>query len=354
MAESQFPGLPQIMDKQFWTRPEGKFGVVALAALAIGSAAGAVVFLPAVLTYLAGIFASIFSIVAHGVGAFALIYAFFIDDKLRNLLGFGYRSFMRWLTGLIINLSPVAVVRDYIDLLKKRMTKMEQAIGSLKKQVASLAQLIQKNESEIQDGMKRLSVARKQGKNLQGLQESQIAGLLQKSNENLKKLHTKMELVYRVLLKMREAAKFSVDVTERKVDIAIREASALSAGSSAVKEAMAIIYGDPQKKEWFDRAMGELAWTTASAVAEIDNFMEMSESFFNSVDLERAVADEDAMKMLEKWERDLEGGVLLGGGDKAAIVNDTHDPNTVLDLNQTLSTNRLMYGAPASVKDYFN
>lgn len=354
MAESQFPGLPQIMDKQFWTRPEGKFGMVVLALLAVGAAAGALAFLPAVLAYLAGIFASIFSIVAHGIGAFALIYAFFIDDKLRNLLGFGYRSFMRWLTGVVINMSPVAVVRDYVDMLKKRMGKMERAIESLKKQIASLQQLIKRQEGEIQDSLKRLSAAKKLGKELQGRQENQIAGLLQKSNVNLKQLHNRMEMVYRVLLKMREAALFSIEVTERKVDIAIREATALSAGSEAVKEAMKIINGDPAKKEWFDRAMAELAFTTASAVAEIDNFMEMSKSFFETVDLEKAVADEDAMKMLEQWERNLEGGVLLSGGVKAAIISETHNPSAVLDLNQTPTPERITYGGNADIKSYFD
>lgn len=350
---SSFPGLPQIIDKQFWSRPEGKFSMVILGLLAAGAATGGVIYLPVVLTYLAGIFTSMFSIALHAAGLFALIYAFFIDDSLRNILGHGYRSIMRNIASLVINLDPISIVKDYIKMLKSRLGKMETAIGNLKKQVTSLQQLIAKQDSEIEQSMGRLSAAKKAGKNMQGMQAGQLAGMLQQSNANLKKTLTKMELVYRVLLKMYEAAQFSITTTEQKVDITIREATALTQASIATSQAMKIINGDPSRKQWFDEAMGNLAWQTAQAVGEIDNFMEMSKGFFETVDLDKAVADETAMKMLEQWEKNLDGGVLLGGGVKASVVNDAYNPNVVLDLDAPATPQVLNHG-PSDVKDYFN
>jgi hypothetical protein len=94
---------------------------------------------------------------------------------------------------------------------------------------------------------------------------------------------------------------------------------------------MNIIKGDSDKRAMFDQAMEAIADDVSSKVGEMERFMEMSESFMSSVDLQNGVFEEEGLKMLEKWEK--EGVSLLLGGEKEHLLEQAHDDSDVLDLN---------------------
>jgi hypothetical protein len=53
----------------------------------------------------------------------------------------------------------------------------------------------------------------------------------------------------------------------------------------------------------------------------------------NGVDLEKGLLKEDALKMLDKWEK--EGQSALLGTDKAVLISQAYDPSHVLDVDRT-------------------
>jgi hypothetical protein len=68
----------------------------------------------------------------------------------------------------------------------------------------------------------------------------------------------------------------------------------------------------------------------------MENFMQLSSKFMESLDLQNGVFEEEGLKMLEEWEE--KSASLLLGADKTAILNQANDDANVLDLNQPLQT----------------
>lgn len=323
------PSLSDFMDKSFWSRTEGTWGKVVLGILGVGAAAGAVMFLPAILTWIAFVLATTLRIVVTGGILFAIGYAL-SDPNFRNLLGYTYRASVRWLTGFIVDLSPRAVLEDYVAELKKSLGRLVGQIKNLGAQITSLTRTIEQNNQLKEQSLKLASQAKKQGKERDVVLAGRKAGRLSNSNMTLSQLQTKLEVIYRVLMKMKEACEFSIADTESAVDTAIREHTALQAGARAMKEALEIINGDPQKKAMFDMAMERLATDAAQYASEMAYAMEVSENFLSSVDLQNGVFDEEALKMLETWEKQVDSKIL-GPGVKQDILNAAYNPANVLD-----------------------
>ncbi|WCC44709.1 hypothetical protein PJW08_14115 [Tenacibaculum finnmarkense] len=107
--------------------------------------------------------------------------------------------------------------------------------------------------------------------------------------------------------------KYSVKEQERK---------AIRASHSAMKSAMNIISGNNDKKEMFDRALEAIADDVSMKIGEMERFMEMSNGFMDSIDLQNGIFEEEGLDLLDKWEK--EGVSLILGNQKDLLVNDSH------------------------------
>ena len=96
------------------------------------------------------------------------------------------------------------------------------------------------------------------------------------------------------------------------------------AGHSAMQSAMNVIKGDSDKKAMFDAALEAIADDVSNKVGEMEQFMDMSESFMKSVDLQNGIFEEEGLKMLEKWEN--ESTLMLLGPETSSM--DSLDLNT--------------------------
>ena len=98
-----------------------------------------------------------------------------------------------------------------------------------------------------------------------------------------------------------------------------------------MKSAMNIISGDADKRHMFDQALEAIADDVSQKVGEMERFMEVSENFMQSVDLQNGVFEEEGLRMLEQWEN--EGVSLLLGEEKEALLLEAADEGNVLDLD---------------------
>jgi len=64
----------------------------------------------------------------------------------------------------------------------------------------------------------------------------------------------------------------------------------------------------------FDQAMEHVADDVANKIGEMEQFMEMSSDFMDSIDLQNGVFEEKGMKMLEEYEK--KSTLLLLGGQE--------------------------------------
>jgi len=306
-----------IQPKSFWKRPEGKTGMLFMGLLGAGGLYGLYKVLPFLITIVENTL--YLGILLAVLGA--LIYMV-LDPKMRNLIFYMYKSFMRWITGIFIQIDPIGILKSYIDDLKDNLKKMNKQIAVLKGQMKRLQQIMYDNKKSINNNLKLASAAKEKDKKGIMILKSRKAGRLKESNMKLDELYKKMEILYRVLVKMYENSEILLEDIEDQVMVKEQERKAVRAGHSAMKSAMNIIAGNNDKKEMFDRALEAIADDVSMKIGEMERFMEMSNNFMDSIDLQNGIFEEEGLELLEKWEN--EGVSLILGNDKDLLVHDRH------------------------------
>ncbi len=312
--------------RSFWAKPEGTtgmvFGVAIIAALAFVG-----------VTFGAAIIAFFNTILKIGILAVALAVLLYvvIDPRMRNLVWYGYKSIMRFITGLFVQIDPIGILKSYVEDLKDNLRKMNKQVGILRGQMHKLREIIKNNERQIQSNLNLANRAKQQDKKNIMILKSRKAGRLKDSNMKLGDLYKKMEILYRVLTKMYENSEILLEDVKDQVMVKEQERKAIRASHSAMKSAMNIISGNNDKREMFDMALEAIADDVSQKVGEMERFMEMSTNFMDSVDLQNGVFEEEGLKMLEMWEK--EGTSLLLGDEKEHLLEEANDDRMELDLD---------------------
>jgi hypothetical protein len=225
-------------------------------------------------------------------------------------------------------------LRTYIGELKNNLKNMSAQLAIVKGQMQRLKILIEDNQRTIENNLKLASKAKESDKQAIMILKSRKAGRLKESNMRLDDLYKKLELLYRVLLKMYENSEIMLEDIEDQVMVKEQERKAIRASHSAMKSAMNIIAGNSDKREMFDQALEAIADDVSSKIGEMERFMEMSTNFMQSIDLQNGVFEEEGMQLLEKWEK--EGVSLLLGSEKDLLINKSKSDNDVIDLDKPL------------------
>ncbi len=293
--------------KSFWSRPEGVTGTIVLTGLLAGAGALLYKFLPVLihltsnLLYLSGM------LLVLG----AIIYMV-LDPRMRNLIGYMYKSIMRWFTGIFVNIDPIGILKSYIESLQDNLSKMSEQIGVLRGQIRKLQTNVNENSKDIENNLRMAEVAKRQGQDSQMVLATRKAARLQETNEKYNHLLAKMDILSKVLTKMYQNSEILLEDTKDQVKLKEEERKAIRASHGAMKSAMNVISGNADQRMIFDQALEHIADDVASKVGEMERFMELSESFMSSVDLQNGVFEEEGLKMLEKYEE--KSKLLLMGG----------------------------------------
>ena len=314
MANDPFkPSKP----KTFWQKPEGVTGAVFLIALLAGGGYLLTTFWPLLLSLASNILSLSLMLVVLA----AIVYMV-LDPKTRALVGYMYKSVMRAITGLFVTIDPIGILKNYVDDLQDNLKKMSSQIGKIKGQMRNLQGIMETNNKEIQKSLQLASVAQRQGKKQQVILSTRKAARLKESNGKYEKLYGKMEIMHRILGKMYQNSEILVEDTKDQVKLKEQEYKAIRASHSAMKSAMSVISGDPDKRAMFDQALEHVANDVASKVGEMEQFMDMSANVMGSIDLQNGVFEEQGMKMLEEMEK-----------QSSMLLEDTG----ILDLNQPVA-----------------
>ena len=338
--------MTEIKPKSFWRKPEGVTGAIVLAALLIGGGYLVATSLVGILTFLSTTTGLVVGLLTLGMIIFLAI-----DPKSRALFNYMYKSTMRWITGLFVQINPIVILKSYVEDLKENLQKMNRQVSKLRGQMHVLKEMIIKNQKEIKSNMDMASKARASNKNAQMILKSRKAGRLKDSNIKLEDLYRKMEVLYRVLGKMYENSSILVEDVQDQVMVKETERKALMAGHSAMKSAMNVIKGDNDKKAMFDAALEAIADDVSHKVGEMEQFMDMSESFMKSVDLQNGVFEEEGLKMLEKWEA--QSTSLLLGTAKEELILQANNEEDILDLDHPIKEPEVL-GRDNQYDDFFD
>ena len=285
------PGSGLEKPKSFWSKPEGVTGTVVLAGLLIGGGAILYKYLP----YLISLAGNMIYLSGMLIVLGAIIYMV-LDPKMRTLIGYMYKSIMRWVTGIFVTIDPIGILKNYIEDLQDNLSKMSEQIGVLKGQIRKLQTNVTENSKEIETNLKMAQVAKNQNLEPQMVLATRKAARLQETNEKYTHLLSKMDILSKVLTKMYQNSEILLEDTKDQVKLKEEERKAIRASHSAMKSAMNVITGNADQRMMFDQALEHIADDVASKVGEMERFMELSENFMNSVDLQDGVFEEEGLK----------------------------------------------------------
>ena len=331
--------------KSFWQKPEGITGLIFMAAIL-----GGVGLLAATLPWAAIMANTLYMVITLAVLG-AVIYTV-LDPKMRNLIFYMYKSVMRSITGLFVQIDPIGILKSYVEELQNNLRKMNKQISQLRAQMHKLKELIVKNEREINSNLKLAGKAKETNKRNVMILKSRRAGRLKDSNVRLDELYKKMEVLYRVLTKMYENSQILAEDIKDQVEVKEQERKAIHASHGAMKSAMSVINGDPDQRAMFDMAMENITEDVANKVGEMERFMEMSANFMDSVDLQNGVFEEEGMQMLEQWEK--ESTSLLLGEEKDQLLLQAESGTDVLDLDAPIPERARQSGSKNQYDSFFD
>lgn len=289
---------PDFKPKSFWQKPEGVTGLIFMAGILLGGG----YLLYQALPYLITLAANTLYLALMLVALAAVVYMV-LDPRMRNLVWFAYKSVMRSITGMFVEIDPIGILKSYVESLQNNLAKMSKQIGVLKGQKRQLIQLMESNSKEIESNMKLADQAKKQGKESEIVLFTRKAARLQESNEKYDVLAKKIEVLERILNKMYENSGLLVEDMKDQVKVKEQERAVIRTSHSAMRSAMSVLSGDPDKRAMFEMAMESINNDVASKVGEMERFMDMSNSVMSSIDLQNGVFEEEGMRMLEEWEQ---------------------------------------------------
>jgi hypothetical protein len=284
--------------RSFWSRKEGKTGMI----FAIGLLAALGYGLYQILPFLITLTKNLLTLSLLGIALFVLIYLI-MDSQVRTLVWYLYKSLMRSITGLFIQIDPVGIIQTYVQHLRKQLESLQARIQELSGAKRKLSDAITRAQEELEEQLNLAKAGQKKGL---GAAEITVytnqAGRLKTRIEKYQSLLTKLETLYRILEKMEKAAKVVIlDKTNQVEDIKIQREE-MRTGYNAFKSAMSILAGDPDKRVMFDQAMEVIQNDISMKTGAMERFIEESGEVMQAIDLQNGAFEEKGMKLLEKWE----------------------------------------------------
>jgi hypothetical protein len=313
--------------KSFWSKPEGKVGIIVAGLLAVGGFVGFGKILP----FLVNMAQNTLTLMLL-LGAIAGIVIVVADPKFRLMISSVYKLVMKKVTGMIIEIDPINILKNYLRQLYDNIQEMNKQIGLLKGQMRNLKKIIDDNEAAIQDNLAVASKAKELDKKSQQILKTRKASRLQNSNMTYKTLYTKMEVIYRILSKMYENCGVLYEDTEDQIKQKEVEWNVIRQSYKAIKSAMSVVNGNADQRAMFEQTLDFMATDLGNKIGEMERFMETSQNFMDGVDLQNGVFEEKGLKMLEEWEKNADSFIL--GDDKDKIVKKANDPRYVINVDE--------------------
>lgn len=306
--------------KSFWERPEGGLGIGVLAALALGAFALIKVFGGVLLGTLDTAIALVGKTMALGglIGILALVLLIAFNPKVHALIGYAFKLSMRWAMGQIIELDPIGIMRIYIDDLKKRLATIDERLGNLAGQIRAVKETIRRNKEGVETALQTAQAANQMGKQVAFGVNAKQADRLGKANLRYEDVLKKMEFLHTMLKKYREASEGMILDLTNEVSVQEVERKSMLAAYGAMTAVRDILNGNGDKREMFDQAMEFTINDYGMKIGEIENFMDTSQSFIESLDLSNATANAAALEKLQEWENKA-GSLLLGNAKEQAL-----------------------------------
>lgn len=317
---ARFPENAGQQVKSFWKRPEGKTGMIFLAIAAISAVYLGGPFAIAAFSHLITLLGQVYAIAALSAGL-AVLGFLATNRRIRTLVKVGFQGLMRSITGFVIEIDPIGIMRSYIEDLAKKQSVIDDSIEQLAGQVRKCENRISKNASEAENELKKARQAREKGNDaLMKISARQSARLSDLNDKRLTPLLRQMQAHLTMLRKYAEATIIIRTDLQNEVEVQEQQREMILASYNAMSAAKSILAGGQDERALFDQAVEYTAHDYSMKIGAIENFIENSRSFMESMDIQNGVWEEEAMNRMAEWDAQVNN--LLAGSCKDSIALD--------------------------------
>ena len=303
-----------LINKSFLARPEGKVGLVVSALAVVAGGYGLFLILPALITLAMNVLT-----LAALCAAIAVLIYLVADSRVRAFTAYLYKSFFRLLTGFFIQIDPIGILKSHIAELAEKLQSMRGQLGNLNGQIRRIERQMQQNTELREQALALASTGQRDPAHADASRlQARHAVKLEDSNSRLGAMLLQMQTLFRMLKKLSDTSELVLTDMQNTVDIKTRERSSIKAAYSAYRGALAILQGQSEGRELYDRAMEFLNDDYAKKLGEIELFMDFSDGLIKAADLEQLAYDARATERLDEWERRLTDSLL--GGASAPLL----------------------------------
>lgn len=299
------------MEKKSWQRPENLVSWLGLLVIGYFLFRGLDHILPLVNRVLENL---VYTCVLAGVLATFLWLV--VSKDLHRLAWYGYKMVMRWVTQRFVEIDPIAILHTYVQSLQDNLVEIQKALASLRAQARSLEQKIADTRDRYTHSMEmaaqaKAGQAKDKSLRTEFVLQARKAGRLEKSHVTYQGLLARLKAHIAVSEKIQDAAKFMIADIQDTVEEETEKRRMIQASHKAMSASRRIL-ATGQQREMYDAAMEAITSDYYNKLGEIEQFMEDSQHFVNTMDLENGVFEVDALAKIEAWEKRshdlLEGG----------------------------------------------
>jgi beta-N-acetylglucosaminidase len=112
-----------------------------------------------------------------------------------------------------------------------------------------------------------------------------------------------MKTVLAFMEKVNQSADYIIKETEIKVRLKETEYQIVKESSNALKTAVSIFKGDPDKRYYFDQSMEYIQDDMSMKLGEMKRAMDLSMDFINGVDIQNGILSDKGEALLEAYNK---------------------------------------------------
>lgn len=296
--------------KTFWEKKEGSPGMWLLAILIVGGAFGLISVLPIIKV----IFQNLISTII--LGAILLVSIKVLSSKTTRRI---FIAISRLIARTYTNIDPIGELESDNDDLKDYADEVDKQKSNLSSRMEQVEADIGRNQKEIQADMSLISAAKKTGKASGEIaaKSVEIQGFAE-TNKELQELHKTMELLYSFLEKVSEKCRATFAYNASVIKVEKRRLESITAAYKGIQAAKKFLTGSPEMDD-FERHLEYVHEMSEQKMGAIKDFMRVSRSVIEDMDLKKSADYEQAMQMLNNWEKNSQQFLLVNEESSTVI-----------------------------------
>jgi hypothetical protein len=234
------------------------------------------------------------------VGVIALIIFLIFNKDFRILVGTCYMMTLRYIMGAIVKKNPIAILDDTLKEMYKRIEDAEIKMGKMNGVRLKWKERVVQKKRDTKDCLDRITVyEKKRDAATDPIEKQKWAGkvfvekrqsvrLVDITKEYMN-LQEQSENWYKVLSKISDGAKLTVEDAENELKILKEKYEMIKDSHSAFKSMMSVLKGNPDERANYNLASDIITKDITDKVGEMDRVLNSTGGMIDKMDADKEI-----------------------------------------------------------------